>query len=221
MFDEVITIVDYSLYVTTGQTLALAWELPHRPIVLENMFFDQLPPPAPVVESVDVQQQRPLPPQAPRPPQPLPPYYKQPYRRVDSYYYGNKRPLWQPSSSSSSSSLLSPFTSSYVNKGAANLNAFSDYNRPPTTTTTEYPTTTAKRDSDRPHDIIINDNFPFIGKRNMAVLALGKRNAAADEATDDILQPKPPSPSESWAQRQHHRQSRYDLYRLIEVYLTA
>lgn len=206
VFDQVIPIVDYSLYVVTGQTLALAWELPHRPIVLENMLFDPLPPQQPVVESVPVQQQVPLPPQPPRPA-----FYQQPYRRVDSYYYGDKRPLWQPSSSS------------YANKNTAYRNPFSYYNRQPATTTTEYPISTTKRDPDRPRDIIINDNFPFIGKRKMAVLPMGKRSAP-DEATADTTTPSPPPPPPQSSERlalRHHRQSRYDLYRLIEVYLTA
>lgn len=32
VFDQTIPIVDYTLFVTTGETVALAWELPHQPI---------------------------------------------------------------------------------------------------------------------------------------------------------------------------------------------
>lgn len=207
VFDEVIPIVDYTLYVVTGQTLALAWELPHRPIVLEDMFMTPADSVPVVVEP------------APASVEPLRPVIApvSAVRRTDSYYFGrtpnNRTGALRPLSaevrrpSSSYYSYGDRFYGDGPNRNS--IDRFDDERLMWSTTTTTTTTTPSPPDPNAGRDIIISDNYPFNRKRPIYAMPVGKRSVDDEnERTENLAE-------------RHHRHSRYDLYRLIEIYLTA
>lgn len=103
VFDETIPIVDNNLYATTGETLALAWELPHRPFYVDEelmQLYDENGT-LPLLNRNDETE--------PNPPIPLISYQDQNQQKVqDSYYFNDRKNPTRgdtnspPSSSSSS-----------------------------------------------------------------------------------------------------------------------
>lgn len=116
VFDQIISVVDYTLFVVTGQTIALAWELPHQPLAIDDLFntpvdeYSGPGDPKPIVAPVDpiAQQQQQYQQQLQQYHQAtnmLRPFFQPqqqslrptnfvgpfiPVRRKDSYYFGNR-----------------------------------------------------------------------------------------------------------------------------------
>lgn len=227
VFDQIISIVDFTLYVVTGQTVALAWELPHQPLSIEDLFpnplndhFADEPEDEPIVAASPAAAQQPLVHLQQHQQQQL--QYQQ---QLQQYHQAVNmlRPFFQPQHQQhqTPAHFNSPFIplrrkdSFYFSNRTSPAETTSalqrwwqqdrqhtpNHNYPVSTTITT--TTTQKpppRDPNKAHEIIITDNFPFNSRR--PILPIGKRS------------------TESAAER-HHRSTRYDLYRLMETFLTT
>lgn len=104
VFDETIPIVDNNLYVTTGETVALAWELPHQPFYVDEelmQLYDENGT-LPLLNRNDETNSEP----EQNPPIPLISYQNQNQQKVqDSYYFNDRQnPSRNDTKSPSSSS---------------------------------------------------------------------------------------------------------------------
>lgn len=191
----------------------MAWELPHRPIALEDVLAGTTayqsppapPPPPPMVEPV----QQPVMTRTPLVYASLDDQLHR--RRQDSYYFGSvnaagggwRRNATQPFGNRQRTA--SPNVNGYhwsdnIDRVDVDWQRYNQFTSQATSTTT----TTPPGDPNAGRDIIISDNYPFIRKRPIIALPLGKRSVP-----------------EETAYGRHHRESRYELYRLIEMFLNA
>lgn len=81
----------------------------------------------------------------------------------------------------------------------------------------------SSKDTNKAHPIIINRTFPFNKKNHIVALPMGKRSIDAHE--HDTANQVSSSSSNLEASKefylQHHRSTRYKLYKLIDIYLRA